>query len=272
MTIDGRMVATGGFQTHYFEAGEGDPVILVHGGGAGADGLSNWRDCLPYFSARRRTIVIDMVGFGRSGKPDPAGFGYGQPDRIRQLIDFIEALGLERVSLVGNSMGGAMSLGVAMQRPDLVADLVLMGSAGASNELSPALGPILNYDFTFEGMRRVITALTNPSYVPTEEQIDYRYRSSIEPDTRAAYVATMRWVREVGMAYSESEISSVKARTLVVNGKNDLVAPIKHAYRFLELIENSTGFVLPHCGHWAMIEYPELFSQVTLDFLDRRGA
>lgn len=264
----GKMIQSGDFQTHYIEEGSGDPVILVHGGGAGADGVSNWTTCLPFFAARKRAIAVDLVGFGHSDKPDPAEFTYSQDARNAQLIAFIEALGLEKVSLVGNSMGGATSLGVAMQRPDLVENLVLMGSAGMPGPASPALAPIIDYDFTLAGMHRIIAALANPHFTATEEQVQYRYELSAQPATRAAYSATMGWVREHGLAYTTEEIEQVKTRTLVVHGKDDLVVPLAHAYRFLELLENSSGYVIPNCRHWAMIEYPQLFSAVTLDFLD----
>lgn len=264
----GKMIQTGDFQTHYIEEGSGDPVILVHGGGAGADGVSNWTTCLPFFAARKRAIAVDLVGFGHSDKPDPAEFTYSQDARNAQLIDFIEALGFEKVSLVGNSMGGATSLGVAMRRPDLVENLVLMGSAGLSGEPNPALGAILGYDFTVEGMRRIIAALANPGFEATEEQVQYRYELSTRPDTRAAYSATMQWVRDHELAYPPEEIARVMTRTLVVHGKDDLVVPVTQAYRFLELLENSFGYVIPNCRHWTMIEYPEVFSAITLDFLD----
>jgi pimeloyl-ACP methyl ester carboxylesterase len=260
-------VDTGGFRTHYYDEGSGKPVILLHGGGAGADGHSNWERCLPHFSRRMRTLVVDMVGFGRSEKPDPAGFTYSQDARTEQLIAFIEALGLGAVSIVGNSMGGATALGVVTRRPDLVENLVLMGSAGLDAEFSEALAPVMHYDFTVEGMRKIIAVLANASFDPPEDQVRYRYELSIQPDTRAAYKATMAWVREHGMSYADDTLRQVKTRTLVVNGKDDLVVPVTHAYKFLELLENSTGYILPNCRHWAMIEYPEVFSQVTLDFL-----
>lgn len=264
----GTLIETGEFRTHYIEQGSGEPVILVHGGGAGADGTSNWTGCLPFFAKRKRAIAVDLVGFGHSDAPDPAGFTYSQDARNAQLIAFIEALGLEKVSLVGNSMGGATSLGVAMQRPDLIENLVLMGSAGMPGPANPALAPIVNYDFTVEGMRRIIGALANPDYSATEDQVRYRHELSARPALRAAYSATIGWIREHTLAYSIEQIKEVKTRTLVVHGKDDEVVPIAQAYQFLELLENSSGYVIPHCRHWAMIEYPELFSAVTLDFLD----
>lgn len=265
----GTLVKTGEFQTHYIEQGSGEPVILVHGGGAGADSASNWTGCLPFFAARKRAIALDMVGFGHSDAPDPAAFTYSMDTRTAQLIAFIEALGLEKVSLVGNSMGGAASLGVAMQRPDLVENLVLMGSAGLPAPPGPALAAIAGYDFTVEGMRRVIAALANPHYTATEDQLTYRYELSVQPTIQAAYKATNAWIREHGgLTYTTEQIEQVKNRALVVHGKDDQVVPVSHAYRFLELLENSSGYIIPNCRHWAMIEYPELFSAVVLDFLD----
>ncbi|MEK6443874.1 alpha/beta fold hydrolase [Pseudonocardia sp. T1-2H] len=267
-------MTTGDFQTHYIEDGSGDPVILLHGGGAGADSSSNWSTCLPLFGKRKRVIAMDMVGFGHTDKPDPGTFTYSQDARNSQVLAFIEELGLERVSIVGNSMGGATALGVAMRRPDLVENLVLMGSAGVPGDtkMSPALEPVMNYDFTLEGMRRIIAVLANPDYVASDEQIRYRYELSVKADTKAAYTAIMGWVRENGFGYSFDEIKRVKTRTLVVNGKDDEVVPIANAYKFLELLENSTGYLMPHCRHWAMIEYPDIFSSVALDFIDAYGA
>lgn len=263
----GHLVTTGEFKTHYLDVGEGQPVILLHGGGAGADGWSNWQGVLPQFAERVRALVVDLVGFGHSDKPDPATFTYDQDARNRQLIDFIEELALERVAIVGNSMGGCTALGVAQARPDLIDSLVLMGSAGLASEISPALNAIVHYDFTEDGMRKVVASLTNPAFVPDEEQVRYRYQLSIEPDTRAAYVATMAWVRDHGLHYPEADIAKIKARTLVVNGKDDRIIPLATAFKYLELLENSTGYILPHCGHWAMIEHPDLFTRATLDFI-----
>lgn len=276
---DGHLITTGDFQTHYLDVGEGEPVILLHGGGAGADGWSNWQHTLPAFSKRFRALAVDLVGFGRSGKPDPASFTYSQAARTRQLIDFIEALGLEKVSIVGNSMGGCTALGVAIERPDLLDNLVLMGSAGLGGKpapkpaaspdagSAPPISSILHYDFTEEGMRRIVSALTAPGYEAPEDQVRYRYELAVQPDTRAAYEATTAWVRENGLKHPEEDLAKIKTRTLVVNGKNDKIVPVTTAYKYLELLENSTGYIVPNCGHWAMIEHPDLFARVTLDFL-----
>jgi pimeloyl-ACP methyl ester carboxylesterase len=267
-----QLVQTGTFSTAYYRGGKGPgrPVILVHGGGAGAESVSNWHRSFPLFAAHGPTYAMDMVGFGNSDAPAPEEFAYTQDARNRQLIDFIEALDLGPARLIGNSMGGCTSLGVAMERPDLVDSLVLMGSGGRAKAgaLSPDLGPVIHYDFTVEGMRAIIGVLANPGFIPSDEQVQYRYEMSIRPELKVAYKATMGWVRENGLYYPDDAIAAVKTRTLVVNGKEDKVVPIEQAYEFLLLLENSTGYLIPHCRHWAMIEYPELFSRVCLDFFN----
>lgn len=267
-------IQTGGFSTAYYHAGDGTgrPVILVHGGGAGAESVGNWQRSFPLFAAYAPTYAMDMVGFGNSDAPSPEDFAYTQDARNQQLIDFIEALDLGPAHLIGNSMGGATSLGVAMKRPDLVESLVLMGSGGraAAGGLSPDLGPVIHYDFTIEGMRAIIGVLANPGFIPSDEQVEYRFEMSTRPPLMAAYKATMGWVRENGLHYPDDAIAAVKTRALVVNGKEDKVVTIDQAFEFLALLENSTGYLIPHCRHWAMIEYPELFASVCINFFNDR--
>lgn len=262
-----KFVDVNGLKTHYIEAGAGSPVILVHGGGAGADGYGNWRATIPLLATEFRVIAVDMLGFGRTEKPDGA-FVYSQAARNAHLRGFIEALGLRRVGLVGNSMGGATAMGVAVEHPDLVGKLVLMGSAGLTTAISDALKPVIHYDFTRDGMVALIKALTNDGFRVDDALVGYRYTASIDPAVRRAYGSTMQWIREQGgLHYAEDFIRRVRAPTLVVNGKQDKVVPLPVALRFLDLIPQSWGYIIPDCGHWAMIEHAADFGAVTRNFL-----
>ena len=268
MSQQGNYISANNINTFYLEEGQGTPVILIHGGGAGANGWGNWHRCIPIFAKEFRVLVPDMVGFGQTEKPDPANFTYSQDARVDHVIGFIEALGLKDVALIGNSMGGATSMGVCMKRPELVSKLILMGGAGLNAEITDALKPVLNYDFTPEGMIRLIKVLANKNFEILEDMVQYRWKNSIDEGARKAYAATMEWVRQQGgLYYPEDQIASIKTNTLVVNGKEDLVVPLQYAYRFLELLENSWGYIVPHCGHWAMIEYPEDFSHACMNFI-----
>jgi 2-hydroxy-6-oxo-6-(2'-aminophenyl)hexa-2,4-dienoate hydrolase len=263
-----RFVDAAGLRTHYLEAGNptAPPVVLLHGGGAGADATGNWHHTIPHLARAHRVIALDMVGFGRTAKPE--SFEYSQAARNRHLGDFCAALQLGRAAFVGNSMGGATALGLAMQRPELFDRLVLMGSAGLNSEITEALKPIVFYDYTLAGMRKLIAALTGERFTVSEDLVRRRHELSIDPDTRRAYSATMDWIRQQGgLFYAEDDIRRVRAPTLVINGKNDLVVPLRNAYRFLELLPNSWGYFIPHCGHWAMLEAPADFIAATSTFL-----
>ena len=263
-----KTVEVGGIATRYLEAGQGPPVVLIHGGGAGADCYGNWYDCIPRLAESFRVYSIDMLGFGRNDHPDPAHFAYTQDARVEHLAGFVEALGLSRVSLVGNSMGGMTSIGVTVSRPGLVDKLVLMGSAGLNRGVREEMRPLQSYDYSREGMVKIIDVLTHESFVAEDGMIDYRYELATEPATRKAYSATMAWVKEQrGLFYEEDFIRQVAVPTLVTGGKNDIVVPLEIAMRFLELIDNSWGYFIPHCGHWAMLEHPEDFAAATTKFL-----
>ena len=104
--FESRFIDCDGIRTHYVEMGTGEPLILVHGGGAGADGRSNFELNLPLFAKHKRVIAYDMVGFGLTEAPEPATFAYTQQARTDHLISFIKALGLSQICLIGNSMAG----------------------------------------------------------------------------------------------------------------------------------------------------------------------
>nr|BAG30829.1 meta-cleavage compound hydrolase [Neptuniibacter sp. CAR-SF] len=263
-----KFVNAGGVRTRYLEAGSGKPIILIHGGGAGAESEGNWKNVIPYLAKEYRVIAMDMIGFGKTDKPDLL---YSQDLRIKHLVDFVEVMGFDqKVSLIGNSMGGATALGVSVERKDLVDSLVLMGSAGLVTELHDDLKPIVNYDFTRKGMINLIKALTNSSFEIEEKMVNTRFDFATDHETRKSYAATMQWIRDQGgLYYDDDYIRQLKIPTLVVQGKDDKVVPISTAYKFLELITNSWGYFIPHCGHWAMIEHPTDFSKATMSFLSQ---
>lgn len=265
--VERHFANAGGIRTHYVEAGQGEPVVLVHGGGPGADGWSNWYKCLPLMASHVHAIAVDMIGFGETDKPDPDKVAYSQEMRVRHLIDFIDALKLGPVTIAGNSMGGCTAIGAAVERPDLVRRLVLMGSAGVQKHVPPGVLPLLNYDFTREGLLKFLKGLTTPHFTPEPEMVDYRFERSLREDVRRAFVAIAGWVKQNGLYLEEDYIRRVSQPTLIVTGKDDQIAPPEVAFRFLELIPNSWCYIIHDCGHWAMLERPEDFSAATLNFI-----
>ena len=266
--MQAKFIKAGEINTAYLEAGSGKTVILVHGGGAGADSWGNWKTCIPLLSSASRVIAVDMVGFGQTDKPSPGEFTYSQQTRVDHLVAFIEAMKIDRASLVGNSMGGCTCLGVAMQRPELVDKLVLMGSAGLTTRISDSIRTIMSFAPSRENMEKLVGVLTAENFKIDPELITYRLKLTEQPGTMEAYGAVMKWVgQQGGLFYPEEEIARIKHKTLVIGGKEDQVVPPQIAWKFSELIEHSWLHLIPGCGHWAMIEQPEEFSAVTGWFL-----
>lgn len=269
MEINNQTIDIDGVRTHYLEAGKGPVLVLIHGGGSGADAWGNWRGCLEAYAAHFRTIAVDMPGFGRSERPDPAQFDYGQSNRNRHMAAFIRAVsGGEPIFLIGNSMGGATALGVTIEHPELVRKLVLMGAAGLdiSNPDPSAKKALASYDYTEDGMRRLMRYLAGPNFPIEDELVKYRHQLTLEPGSREALGAINQRLAQEGMTYPREVIASVKTPTLVVGGKDDQVAVLARTYGFLELLPNSWGFILPHVGHWVMIEAPREFAVITTAF------
>ena len=126
----GDYIDAGGHRTHYHEAGTGETVVFVHGSGPGVTGWANWRNALPAFAERFHVLAPDVLGFGFSARP--AGAAYGKDIWVDHLLAFLEAKGVHRCHLVGNSLGGALSLALAVREPQMVDRLVLMGAAVSS--------------------------------------------------------------------------------------------------------------------------------------------
>jgi pimeloyl-ACP methyl ester carboxylesterase len=267
--IEDGVVETGSFSTHFITAGEGQPLILIHGGGAGADAKGNWAKIIPLFvRAGYRAVAYDLVGFGQSSAPDPAGFSYDQESRNQQLMSLLDALNIGKASIIGNSMGGATALGLAMRNPERIEKMVLMASGGVNRDTGTGLAPLIDYDFSIDGMRKIVAALTNPEFLIDEAMVRYRHALSSAPDVRRAYGAIMGWIKQQGgLHYEDEDIRAVKTATLVITGKQDQVIPMADSIKMMNLIETSSGYFIPNCGHWAMIEYPELFARITIDFL-----
>ena len=266
--IKSQFISADGLNTHYLEAGSGPPLVLIHGGGAGADAQGNWQSCIPLYADDFHVIAVDMVGFGKTEKPDPETYTYSQANRNKHIIGFLKALGLGPVNLIGNSMGGATSIGVVLEAPELVSKLVLMGAAGLdiSNPDPNAKKALGGYDYTPEGMRQIMKTLTGPNYVIDEDLLQYRYDLTCDPEVKRAMGAIGKELGKSGMIYPEEAFRTIKTPTLVVGGKEDKIAVPARNYRYMELIENSWGFMLPHCGHWVMMEAPQEFAAITKHF------
>jgi pimeloyl-ACP methyl ester carboxylesterase len=271
----GASVEANGIRTNYLESGPGtgaaETVVLVHGSGPGVTSYANWRLVLPELGKDFRCIAPDMVGFGYSDRPD--GVEYSVQVWADQTLGVMDALGIEKAHLIGNSFGGAISLRIASQHPDRVGKLVLMGSMGVDFEITEGLDAVWGYDGTLDGMRRVMGYFAYDKALTTDELAEVRYQGATQPGFQESFSAMFpeprqRWVQ--AMSTDEKEIAALPHRALVVHGREDQVIPLENSYRLLQLLDNADLAVFSHCGHWSMIERTADFNRLVRDFL--RGA
>ncbi|MDO8363123.1 MAG: alpha/beta fold hydrolase [Actinomycetota bacterium] len=262
----GRRIDANGIGTNYLEAGDGSPVLLVHGSGPGVSAYANWRLTLPDLATEHRVIAPDMAGFGFTDKPG----SYDMTGWVHQLDGLLTSLGLPQVSLVGNSFGGGLAIAFAARWPERVHKLVLMGAVGVSFPITEGLDRVWGYEPSIENMRSVMDYFAYDRTLVNDELAELRYRASIEPGVQEAFSAMFpaprqRWVE--AMATPDDQIAALPHETLIIHGRDDRVIPVDNAYRLLQLIDRSQLHVFGRCGHWTQIEHAKAFNSLLLSFL-----
>src|SRR5712691_67045 len=262
-----KTIEVNGIKTNYHDLGEGARVVLLHGSGPGVSAWANWRLTLPDLSKKFRALAPDVVGFGYTDRP--ANFKYGLEAWVNHIIGFIEALDLKRVSLIGNSMGGALALALTIKRPDLIYKVVLMGSVGVHCKVTPALDAVWGYTPSIENMRRLLDLFAFDRNLVSDELAELRYKATIRPGWQESFAAMFpaprqRWVD--AMERPEDKIEAIDKEVLVIHGREDQIIPLKTSLRLLELIPRSQLHVFGQSGHWTQIEHTARFNRLVTDF------
>lgn len=267
----GNTVVANGIRTNYIEAGDPGlpPLVLIHGSGPGVTGFANWNGVLPRLSQHFRCLAPDMVGFGYTEVPDGVT-DFTLDFWVDHIVGFLDALGIERASFVGNSYGGGLSLAVAARQPDRVERFVLMGAAGLRFEMSAGLEAVWGYEPSEANMRKLMETFAYDPGLVTDAIVLSRHNASIRPGSHEAYSRLFPEPRQAKLdrlATPEEAIRGISARALIVHGREDVIVPVDVAYRFSALLRFSELHVFGECGHWTQIEKKDRFLDVVIPFL-----
>jgi pimeloyl-ACP methyl ester carboxylesterase len=264
----GRDIEANGIRTNLLESGSGDDyVVLVHGSGPGVTSYANWRLVLPVLGKDFHCYAPDMVGFGYSERPE--GVKYSLDTWADQTLGVMDALGIEKAHLIGNSFGGGIALRLATQHPDRVNKMVLMGSMGVPFELTEGLDNVWGFDGTLEHMKAVMGYFAYDKALTSGDLAQARFEGATQPGFQEAFsqmfpAPRQRWVD--AMCVDEDAIRALPHRTLILHGREDQVIPVSNSYRLEELLDNADLGVYSHCGHWSMIERTADFNRMVRDF------
>lgn len=264
----GSKVNIGDYHVNYLDEGTGDVVILLHGSGPGVTSYANWRLLIPALSKKFRVIAPDVVGFGYT--EHPKDFEYNLENWIKFIIQFMDALKIEKASFVGNSFGGALSLAVAAKHPDRVNRFVMMGAAGIHFDISEGLRKVWGYTPSFENMRELMNVFAFRGDLISDEIVESRYQASMRPGYQEAYSQLFPEPMQEklnGLCLPEDEIKTVKHKALMIHGKEDIIVPVECSYRAHKLLQNSDLHVYSNCGHWTQFERAAEFGELLESFL-----
>jgi pimeloyl-ACP methyl ester carboxylesterase len=280
---DLREIGTPSGALRYYDCGPGSdehPVLLfLHGSGPGVTGWRNFRGVVPAFAERFRCLILEFPGFGVSDD-----FG-GHPIFTAQaaVTPFLDALGVDRVDIVGNSMGGAVGVNFAINNPGRIGKLVTIGGIGTNIfSAGPSEGIRLLQEFTEDPTRQRLTEWLNSMVydqgLVTEELIEQRWQLATDPVTlasarrmygKAAFARMMAMTKAADVPMPWALMHRVQAPTLLTWGRDDRVSPLDMALIPMRTIPNAELHVFPNCGHWAMVEAKAAFESTVLGFLTR---
>ena len=261
-------------QLHYNDVGQGaETVVMLHGSGPGASGWANFnRNIEPLVNAGYRVVLMDCPGWSKS---DPIVNSGSRSDlNARALKSLLDAIGLDKVHIVGNSMGAHSTVAFALAYPERVGKLILMGGGtGGPSQFVPMptegiklIGAVYR-DPTVENLKRMMNVFVYDASSLTDELYQQRLdnilarRDHLENFVKSS-VANPKQFPDYGPRLSE-----IKAQTLVIWGRDDRFVPMDVGLRLIWGIPNAQLHVFNQCGHWAQWEHADTFNRLVLDFL-----
>lgn len=251
--------------THYHELGEGTPILFLHGSGTGVTAAANWWLNLPELSKVGRCIAIDSIGYGQTVVAPNTE--YGIKEWVRHAVRVLDALGIEKTWIVGNSLGGWLAFQFALDFPERLAGIVSMGTGGA--KLTGALAGHSKPDLSPAGIRKTLELFVVDKSLVTDELVELRYQSALNDTAsdRLKEVVAARDRDRHELPLDFDRLAKLDIPVLLIHGVQDVVIPVSRTWDLLNLIPNADAHIFSQCGHWSQVERAEEFNQVITDYL-----
>lgn len=260
MTVSELRIGTGTLETHTWIAGDpaNPALVLLHGGGPGASAAANWQRVLPDLAQDFYVIAPDLVGFGETSlpaRPWPRGWAAWMGLRVEQLLALLDALRISHAHLVGNSMGGYLTLQLLIEAPDRFGPSLLMGPAGGAFTPGPelALMRAFNSDPRPARLKQVFRSFVyRDESIPDLDQIvAQRFVLATRPEAIEAYEAMMG---EGPIPLPPTLLGRIEQPILILHGRFDRIVPLESSIWLLQHLKHAELKVYDRCGHWVQLE------------------
>lgn len=263
-----------GLRLCYQETGSGETVLILPGLGTSID---FWQLNIPALATAHHVVALDLPGFGKSDKPNASYELRWICDRV---IAFMNAKRLRRVSIIGGSLGGHLGLLLALEHPERVRRLVLMGSTGAWPEPNYLLNAGIKLfwnDWTVAHYLRSQWPDIFPKLFQRETELTrslFRYQMAVRA-VAARYAsqgrASSRVLRSIFYTTCRDRLGEIRIPVLLVWGQHDQIHPVEDGLYMASQLPDAQLVIVPDAGHEAMIDQPEFFNETVLAFLRSSG-
>ena len=264
----GKTIDAAGHRTNIHDYGEGSPIVLLHGSGPGVSAWSNWGAVIPELARHNRILAPDIAGFGFTEFKEDCQ--YNIKVWVAHYIGVLDALGLDKATIVGNSFGGGLALATALKHPERIDKLILMGTPSGEFEMTEGLRSGWFYEPSLENMEKILRLYPYDQSLVTEELVASRYRASARPGAQEAYRKLIPKPNEDGpttvRGVPESKLATIEHQTLVLHGREDSVVPFEAGIRMLNTMPNASLYAFGRCGHWVQAEHPQMFCSLVHAF------
>lgn len=256
--------------THYHEAGEGTPVLFLHGSGSGVSAAANWWLNFDAIAQHARCIAIDILGFGQTvSAPDAE---YGIKAWVEHTIRVMDKLGIEKTWLVGNSLGGWVAFQFAIEHPERLAGIISMGTGGAKR--TKALASHAKPELSIPGIRQALSDFVVDKSLVTDALVEARYKASVSEmaESRFKEVIAARDRDRDALPLDFDVLAKLDIPVLLIHGREDVVIPATRSWDLLQVIPKAELHIFPHCGHWSQVECADAFNELVISYLARQAA
>jgi 2-hydroxy-6-oxonona-2,4-dienedioate hydrolase len=263
-------------RVHYNDFGEGEAIIMLHGAGAGASGWSNFnRNVASFVEAGYRVLLVDAPGWNKSD-PVVITSGYRSDLNAAAIKGLMDVLKIDKAHLVGNSMGGITALTFALQYPDRLGKMIIMGGGGLGQSLfvpMPMEGIKLLAQVyrspSLESLKKMLDVFVYDNTKLTPELLDGRFKNMMDHKIHLDNFVASQAQHPAQFPDLSPQLKRITAPTLVTWGRDDRFVPLDSGLKLVWGLQDAELHVFSKCGHWAQWEHADKFNRLVLEFLGR---